>query len=66
MLGAVGVAIGAAVLELLAGSPPRPPANAVALDTVLRAGAALAFAGAMALFAFGRQGNDQDSSTKAR
>jgi MFS family permease len=55
MLGAVGVAIGAAVLELLAGSASAAASDAAAIDTVLRAGAALAFAGAVALLAFGRR-----------
>ena len=55
MLGAVGVAIGAAVLELLAGSASAAASDAAAINTVLRAGAALAFAGAVALLAFGRR-----------
>ncbi|MEO8506387.1 MAG: MFS transporter [Betaproteobacteria bacterium] len=55
MLGAVGVAIGAAVLELLAGSASAAGADAAAINTVLRVGAALAFAGAVALLAFGRR-----------
>jgi hypothetical protein len=54
MLGAVGVAIGAAILEILAGSPMAASSNAAAINTVLRAGAALAFAGAVALLLFGR------------
>ena len=54
MLGAVGVAIGAAMLEVLAGSPTAAGSDAAAIDTVLRAGAALAFVGAVALLAFGR------------
>jgi hypothetical protein len=54
MLGAVGVAIGAAVLELLAGSPERAGYDAAALHTILRAGAALALAGAIALLLFAR------------
>jgi MFS family permease len=54
MLGAVGVAIGAAALEVLAGSPMAAGSDANAINTVLRAGAALAFAGAVALLAFGR------------
>ena len=54
MLGAVGVAIGAALLEVLAGSAAAASSNAAAINTVLRAGAALAFAGAVALLAFGR------------
>jgi MFS family permease len=56
MLGAVGVAIGAAVLELLAGSPEAAAGDAAAIHTVLRAGAGLAFAGAACLLAFGRHG----------
>ena len=56
MLGAVGVAIGAAVLEILAGSPMAASSNAAAINTVLRAGAALAFVGAVALLLFGRKG----------
>jgi MFS family permease len=56
MLGAVGVAIAAAVLELLAGSPQAAGADAAAINTVLRAGAALAFVGAVSLLAFGRRG----------
>ena len=54
MLGAVGVAIGAAVLELIAGSPEAAAGDAMAINVVLRAGAALAFVGAVALLAFGR------------
>ena len=56
MLGAVGVAIGAAVLELLAGSPSAAGADASAINQVLRAGAVLAFVGAICLLAFGRHG----------
>ena len=55
MLGAVGVAIAAAVLELLAGSAQAAGGDAAAINTVLRAGAALAFVGAVALLAFGRR-----------
>jgi EmrB/QacA subfamily drug resistance transporter len=54
MLGAVGVAIAAAVLELLAGSPAAAGADATAINAVLRTGAALAFVGAVCLLAFGR------------
>ena len=54
MLGAVGVAIGAAVLELIAGSPQAAASDAAAINVVLRAGAALAFAGAVALLTLGR------------
>ncbi|MFO1415195.1 MAG: MFS transporter [Burkholderiales bacterium] len=53
MLGAVGVAIGAAVLEILAGSPQAAGGDAAAIHTVLRAGAALAAAGAACLVLFG-------------
>jgi MFS family permease len=56
MLGAVGVAIGAAVLELIAGSPEAAGGDAAAIDTVLRAGAALAFVGAACLLLFGPRG----------
>ncbi len=56
MLGAVGVAIGAAALELLAGSASAAGADASAINTVLRAGAGLAFVGAICLLAFGRRG----------
>jgi MFS family permease len=54
MLGAVSVAIAAAMVELLAGSVAGAAANAPALNTVLRAGAALAFVGATGLLVFGR------------
>jgi MFS family permease len=54
MLGAVGVAIAAAVLELLAGSPSAAGSDAAAINAVLRTGAALAFVGAVCLLAFGR------------
>ena len=53
MLGAVGVAIGAALLELLAGSAKAAGTDAAAINTVLRAGAALAFVGAVALLCSG-------------
>jgi EmrB/QacA subfamily drug resistance transporter len=55
MLGAVGVAIGAAVLELIAGSPEAAGSDAAAINAVLRAGAALAFVGAICLLTFGRR-----------
>jgi hypothetical protein len=58
MLGAVGVAIAAAVLEILAGSPTAASSDAAAINTVLRAGAALAFTGAVALLVFGRHHPD--------
>jgi hypothetical protein len=54
MLGAVSVAIAAAVLELLAGSPRAAPSDKHALDTILRSGAVLAFVGAAGLLLFGR------------
>ncbi len=55
LLGAVGVAIGAAVLEILAGSAAAASSDARAINIVLRAGAGLAVVGAVALLAFGRQ-----------
>jgi MFS family permease len=55
MLGAVSVAIAAAMLELLSGSVAGAGSDASALNTVLRAGAVLAFIGAVGLLAFGRQ-----------
>ena len=54
MLGAVGVAIAAAMVELLSGSVEGAAADAAAINVVLRAGAALAFLGAIGLLAFGR------------
>jgi EmrB/QacA subfamily drug resistance transporter len=54
MLGAVGVAIAAAMLEILAGSPEAAAQDAAAIDVVLRTGAALAFTGAVALLLLGR------------
>lgn len=54
MLGAVGVAIAAAMLEIIAGSPEAAAYDAAAIDVILRAGAALAFAGAVGLLLFGR------------
>jgi MFS family permease len=58
MLGAVGVAIGAAMLEVLAGSAERAGYDAAALDTVLRVGAGLALTGAIALLLFARHRTD--------
>jgi len=54
MLGAVGVAIAAAMCELVAGSPEAAASDAHALDVILLAGAALAFVGAVGLMMFGR------------
>jgi MFS family permease len=54
MLGAVSVAIAAAVLELLAGSPRAAASDTHALDLVLRSGAVLAVVGAAGLLLFGR------------
>ncbi len=56
MLGAVGVAIAAAMVELLSGSVESAAADARAINVVLRAGAALAFLGAVSLLALGRPG----------
>ncbi|HEY2817352.1 MAG TPA: hypothetical protein VGK44_09510, partial [Casimicrobiaceae bacterium] len=53
MLGAVSVAIAAAVCELVAGSPEAAASDAHALDVILLAGAALAFVGALGLMMFG-------------
>jgi sugar phosphate permease len=53
MLGALGTAIAAAMLEPLAGSVAAAGADAAAINTVLRAGAVLAFAGAIALLSLG-------------
>jgi MFS family permease len=55
MLGAVSVAIAAAMLELLSGSVEGAASDASAINTILRAGAVLAFIGAAGLFAFGRR-----------
>ena len=55
MLGAVGVAIASAALEVLAGSAMAASSDAAAINTVLRAGAALAVVGAVALIGFGRK-----------
>ena len=54
MLGAVGVAIAAAVCELVAGSPEAAASDAHAIDVILLAGAVLAFVGAVGLMMFGR------------
>ena len=66
MLGAVGVAIGAAVLELLAGSPEAASSDAAAINEVLRAGAALALVGAVCLLAFGRHGTPDVATATAK
>jgi MFS family permease len=55
MLGAVGVAIAAAVCELIAGSPQAAASDPHAINVILLAGAALALVGAVGLVAFGRQ-----------
>ena len=55
MLGAVSVAIAAAMLELLSGSVEGAASDGPAINAILRAGAALAFIGAAGLFAFGRR-----------
>ena len=54
MLGAVGVAVAAAMIELLSGSVSGAASDARAINLVLRSGAALAMFGAVALLAFGR------------
>jgi MFS family permease len=54
LLGAVAVAIAAAVLELLSGSAATAASDAEALDIVIRAGGVLAVLGAVGLLAFGR------------
>ena len=54
MLAAVSVAIAAAIVEVLSGSVAGAASDVAALDTVLRAGAVLAFTGAVVLVAFGR------------
>jgi MFS family permease len=51
---AVGVAIAAAVCELVAGSAEAAPSDAHALNVILLAGAVLAFVGAVGLMMFGR------------
>jgi hypothetical protein len=43
------------MVELLSGSVSGAASDAAALNTVIRAGAVLAFAGAVGLLAFGRQ-----------
>ena len=55
MLGAVSVAIAAAMVELLSGSVSGAASDASALNTVIRTGAALAAIGAIGLMTFGRQ-----------
>lgn len=62
LLGAVGVAIAAAVLEMIAGSAEQAASDPAAIDAVLRAGAVLAAAGACGLLAFGRAGGAVTSS----
>jgi EmrB/QacA subfamily drug resistance transporter len=54
LLGAVAVAIAAAVLDLLSGSAATAASDAEALDIVIRAGGVLAVLGAAGLLAFGR------------
>jgi sugar phosphate permease len=54
MLGAVGVAIGATVLELLSGSAASAASDGDAIQRVLRAGALLALLGAAGLIGLGR------------
>jgi Na+/melibiose symporter-like transporter len=54
LLGAVAVAIAAAVLDLLSGSAATAASDAEALDIVIRAGGVLAVLGAVGLLAFGR------------
>src|SRR5262249_41086053 len=54
MLGAVSVAISAAMLELLSGSVAGAASDAPALNIILRAGAALALGGAVVLIGLGR------------
>jgi MFS family permease len=61
MLGAVGVAIGASMLELLAGSPAGAASDPRAINIVLRVGAALSLVGAIALYAFGRSPAPQET-----
>jgi EmrB/QacA subfamily drug resistance transporter len=55
MLGAVSVAIAAAMVELLSGSVSGAASDASALNIVIRTGAALAVVGAIGLMMFGRQ-----------
>jgi EmrB/QacA subfamily drug resistance transporter len=54
MLGAVSVAIAAAMLELLSGSVAGAASDAPALNIILRAGAALSLGGAVVLIGLGR------------
>jgi len=54
MLGAVGVAVAAAMVELLSGSVEGAASDARAINVVLRVGAVLAFLGAVGLIAAGR------------
>jgi MFS family permease len=54
MFGAVGVSIAASVLDLLAGSAQAAAGDAAAINTVLRASAALGLLGAITLLAYGR------------
>lgn len=61
MLGAVSVAIAAAMLELLSGSVAGAASDVAALHTVLRAGAALAFIGAAVLLIFGPRGRQPEA-----
>jgi MFS family permease len=63
MLGGVSVAIAAAVLELLAGSPQAAASDQHALDVILRAGAVLSVAGAAGLLLFGRHRATPDGVT---
>ena len=65
LLGAVGVAIAAAMLELIAGSAEAAGRDAAAIDTVLRAGAVLAAAGACGLLLFGRAGRSGGPATSS-
>lgn len=65
LLGAVGVAIAAAMLELLAGSPQAAGRDPAAIDTVLRAGAVLAALGACGLLLFGRSGRSGGTATSS-
>lgn len=62
LLGAVGVAIAASVAELIAGSPQAAASDPAAINTILRAGAVLAAAGACGLLAYGRSGRNVTSS----
>jgi MFS family permease len=60
MLGAVSVAIAAAMLELLSGSVEGAASDVAALHVVLRVGAGLAFMGAVVLLLFGPRGNQPE------